>query len=110
LGQLIGGTSTAEEPLVITAPGTEINRLTFSDWQSEQTTAAGFWVFLTKTSLTLPQSSHLYSYIGILITSLYDLIFHLILIYYFTTFPNFCKPRGAGQKRTKGGHGLHRFF
>jgi hypothetical protein len=31
LGQLIGGTSTAEEPLVITAPGTEINRLTLSD-------------------------------------------------------------------------------
>jgi hypothetical protein len=31
LGQLIGGTSTAEEPLVITAPGTDINRVTLSD-------------------------------------------------------------------------------
>jgi len=73
LGQLIGGTSTeaAEEPLTLTAPGAEINRLTLSDLQLEQTTAAGFWVFLTKTSLTLPQSSHLYSYIGILFTSIF---------------------------------------
>jgi hypothetical protein len=33
LGQLIGGTlaEAAEEPLVITAPGTETNRLTLSE-------------------------------------------------------------------------------
>jgi hypothetical protein len=33
LGQLIGGTSmeAAEEPLALTAPGAEINRLTLSD-------------------------------------------------------------------------------
>jgi hypothetical protein len=63
LGQLMGGTLAAasEDPLLITAPGAEINRLTLVDSQEEHTAAAGLWVFLTKISLTVPQSSHLYS-------------------------------------------------
>jgi hypothetical protein len=66
LGQLMGGIlSAAPEPLTLTAPGAEMMRFTLPERQDEHDTGDWLAVFLTNTSLTDPQSSHLYSYIGI---------------------------------------------
>lgn len=61
LGQLIGGTSAGDDPLLITAPGAEINLFILAELQPGQFNGDWFSVFLTRISLTVPQSSHLYS-------------------------------------------------